>query len=530
MASSEKSPLPREQSSLLVIGMAGRIGSGVSFVRDKILQSLRTFDYNVDIVDVTALMEKLQKQLGDDVLEEIDDDLEKCQEVAGNNAAERVRKFQLLGNAFRRIYGNQILAALAVTGFISQDINTPGMSDTKRKAYVVDSLKHPEEVNLLRYVFGNQFWLVGVVSSDLTRFNRLKQRKGFSESIFTFLSEEDAKGIDARDLTGNHSLKSGQETVKTVVEADYFFANDYATKDEIEADAARLSRLMFGIQVVSPTENEVGMNAAYQASLRSACLSRQVGAAIVAATGELLSTGHNDVPKVGGGLYGPAPLDQDRRCWAWGAKCYNDEEKLKITRQVVKLLVDKELLPANQANEAVDAISKSRISGLIEFTRAVHAEMEAMLAIARLGTKGLVGSTLYTTTYPCHNCAKHIVDAGIKRVVYLEPYEKSLARTLHPDAINDPLQERDHRKVSIDGYGGVSPRRFSDIFLPRGDRKKNGLFIDVDRNRHNLSPILREESQTIESRIETLQGSLYKEFGPPKTISPSVQATGNTVS
>lgn len=305
-----------------------------------------------------------------------------------------------------------------------------------------------------------------------------------------------------------------------------FFANDFATKDEIEADAARLSRLIFGIQVVSPTDNEVGMNAAYQASLRSACLSRQVGAAIVAATGEILSTGHNDVPKFGGGLYGPAPIDQDRRCWAWGAKCYNDEEKLKITRQVVKLLDDKKFLVANCVDDAVEALRKSRISGLIEFTRAVHAEMEAVLSIARMGTNGLVGSTLYTTTYPCHNCAKHIVDAGIKRVVYLEPYEKSLARTLHPDAINDPLQERDSRKVSIDSYGGVSPRRFSDFFLPRSDRKSQGRFIDSDRNRHDISPILREESETIGERIQTLQDWMNKSAQEPKVTEESTRVAG----
>jgi deoxycytidylate deaminase len=223
----------------------------------------------------------------------------------------------------------------------------------------------------------------------------------------------------------------------------------------------------------------------------------------------------------------PAPVDQDRRCWAWGAKCYNDEEKLKITQQVVKVLVDKKLLAPGDGNAAVEALRKSRISGLIEFTRAVHAEMEAMLSIARMGTNGLVGSTLHTTTYPCHNCAKHIVDAGIKRVVYLEPYEKSLARTLHPDAINDPLQERDSRKVSIDSYGGVSPRRFSDFFRPRSDRKDEGRFIDIDRNRHGIPPILREESQTIGVRIQTLQQWMHKDTHPPAAVKETAPVTGD---
>jgi len=57
--------------------------------------------------------------------------------------------------------------------------------------------------------------------------------------------------------------------------------------------------------------------------------------------------------------------------------------------------------------------------------------MDAILALARGGETGIVGSTLYCTNYPCHYCAKHIIAAGINRVVYLEPYEKSLARKLH---------------------------------------------------------------------------------------------------
>lgn len=209
-------PLPRSQSSALVIGMAGRLGSGVSFVRDKILQSLRTFNYSVDIINITSVMEDFQKQLEDTTLREIDEDLQACGVVGGNEAAKRVRRLQLLGNAFRRRYGNDVLAALSVTDFIRQDIQE---QNPERKAYVIDSLKHPDEVRLFRLVFGSQFWMVGVVSSDLTRFNRLKQRKEFSESVFNFLSEEDAEGDDDRDVDGK--LKSGQATVKTVLEADY---------------------------------------------------------------------------------------------------------------------------------------------------------------------------------------------------------------------------------------------------------------------------------------------------------------------
>ncbi len=500
-----------ELSPVLVIGIAGRIGSGASFVRDKILQSLRTFDYETHIVDVTEIMDVFSKLLSEAELERIQSSVTETEVIQNNDNAKRVRKLQLLGNSFRRVYGNSILAALCVTEFIETDLSKPDEGLASRKAYILDSLKHPEEVALLRNMFGHLFWLVGVVSSDGTRYNRLQQRKGFDNKTFEYLSEQDADSDD--ELDTDNKRKSGQRTIEAVVEADYFFANDHATKDGIEAEAARLTRLIFGIQVVSPTPDEVGMNVAFQTSLRSACLSRQVGASIVAESGELLSTGYNDVPKFGGGLYGSVP-GQDRRCWAWGAKCYNDEEKNKITEQVVALLRDGKFMKKGKAKDAVKALRKSRIKGLIEFTRAVHAEMEAMLSIARLGTQGLVGSTIYSTTYPCHNCAKHIVDAGITRVVYMEPYEKSLARTLHADTINDPLQERSDQKVSFDNFGGVAPKRFGDFFRPRDDRKNDGVFADSDRKRHVLSPAHQEEISTLRERLQSLQSWLDERLSP----------------
>ena len=53
--------------------------------------------------------------------------------------------------------------------------------------------------------------------------------------------------------------------------------------------------------------------------------------------------------------------------------------------------------------------------------RTVHAEANAIAFAAR---KGIVteGATLYTTLSPCNDCAKLIINAGIKKVVYAESY------------------------------------------------------------------------------------------------------------
>ncbi|HEX6972057.1 MAG TPA: cytidine/deoxycytidylate deaminase family protein [Limnochordia bacterium] len=53
--------------------------------------------------------------------------------------------------------------------------------------------------------------------------------------------------------------------------------------------------------------------------------------------------------------------------------------------------------------------------------RAVHAELNALLQCALNGVQS-AGSTLYCTDFPCVACAKALVQAGVKRVVYAVDY------------------------------------------------------------------------------------------------------------
>jgi deoxycytidylate deaminase len=67
-------------------------------------------------------------------------------------------------------------------------------------------------------------------------------------------------------------------------------------------------------------------------------------------------------------------------------------------------------------------------------------------------TNGHRDLVLFSTTFPCHMCARHIVSAGIKRVVFLEPYPKSYAEELYADSITfDRLEARIKGHVPGDG-------------------------------------------------------------------------------
>lgn len=53
--------------------------------------------------------------------------------------------------------------------------------------------------------------------------------------------------------------------------------------------------------------------------------------------------------------------------------------------------------------------------------RTVHAELNALAQAARHGVP-IAGATVYTTASPCWDCFRVLVNAGIKRLVYQEPY------------------------------------------------------------------------------------------------------------
>tara|TARA_R100000152_G_scaffold18901_1_gene10871 strand:+ start:31 stop:450 length:420 start_codon:yes stop_codon:yes gene_type:complete len=59
----------------------------------------------------------------------------------------------------------------------------------------------------------------------------------------------------------------------------------------------------------------------------------------------------------------------------------------------------------------------------------LHAESNAITKLAR-STNSSEGATLYVTCCPCFDCAKLIIQSGIERVVYDEPYSKGDGLTL----------------------------------------------------------------------------------------------------
>jgi deoxycytidylate deaminase len=498
------------RSAELVIALAGPIGCGIGGVADALEERLRDRGY-VDVVRI-----KLSEFLEGAIKEE----LVPIHAADTNKSARfnRYRSLQEAGKQLRKKTNNAAVLAEFAARKISVDRrsregNLQENSDSPivpaKVAYIIDQVKRPEEVALLRALYRNLFYVAGV-----TRIYSKREAALISERIRR--NEVD----ELMEIDRMEDGSDGQQLDKTLFLADYFIRNDSTAADDKQDKLNRFLSLIHGDQSVTPTEIESGMFAAYSASLRSACLSRQVGAAITAKSGEVIATGCNDVPKAGGGLYSHSSGTGDMRCiHREGRLCFNDLHKRNLQVDIGTVIdrvlgeVDIDLgtdggaikLHDVKRQKLLEAIYKeTRIKDLIEYSRSVHAEMDAIVSLARVGGTGLQEATLYTTTFPCHNCARHIVASGIMKVFYVEPYEKSLAKDLHDDAIAFEIEESKDlkpKRVEFLHFEGVAPRQFHNMFRAIGRKNGQGKFVPIRaQEAHKAIPEYLDGYQDFETK------------------------------
>jgi dCMP deaminase len=80
----------------------------------------------------------------------------------------------------------------------------------------------------------------------------------------------------------------------------------------------------------------------------------------------------------------------------------------------------------------------------------VHAEQNALLAAARFGV-AIEDCTLYTTLQPCFGCLKELLQANVREVCYLHPWESKFAAVY--DALVERIGRANFRCVAADDPG-----------------------------------------------------------------------------
>lgn len=457
----------------LVIALVGPVGAGVS-TSAKALGSLfaKRFKYDVVDIHVSTIITESSKYI-DVAL------------PASASADDRTTILQEMGTKLRKRFGDAYLSDKCIAKIVTErtEKGTSGgdrpLAQPRRRVHIIDSLKNPAELQRLAEVYGDTFWCFGIFAPEEVRKQRLIDLKHTDVTASAIMARDQKEGV-------NH----GQRVGDTIQYADFFIRNDGDSLDKLSDALQRCLDIIFGIGIHTPTQDENAMYEAASAASKSACMSRQVGAVIYSVDGELIGVGDNDVPKKGGGLYYEHDPAGDNRCFRWGSKiCHNDSRKDALYHAIYEQLRESGLLVDTATKiDVVTAVLRTDAKNLIEYSRAVHAEMEAIVSVARGHKAGIVGGTMYTTTYPCHSCARHIVASGIVRVVYIEPYEKSLAMKLHRDAISDKESEHASKVVFLQ-YNGVAPKNILRLFKPNSLQRKDAGAV-IERDPASASPLL----------------------------------------
>ena len=488
--------LEERETNEIVVAFVGPVGSGVSKTSEMVSSILAdTFKYEIEPIKVSDLIKSAANLVGI---------------TPDENASEkeRVRTLQEAGTLLREKFGTNYLSEKCIDHIATHRVDHGGyteidgtlVAEPRRQAYLIDSVKHPSEIALLKDVYGGVLWVFGIFAPVDVRKARLNE-KGVSASDIDIIFEVDE----------DEDVDHGQKVRDTIQLADFFIRNDGDNTENLKAAIDRYLRIIFGTEIITPTRDETAMYNAAAAAAGSACLSRQVGAAIYSVDGELIGKGRNDVPKAHGGLYTYEDGVGDNRCYKWHTKkCHNDDRKEKLYEKIFKSLTSFNLLKTKKNYKDVrEALKATDVKNLIEYSRAVHAEMDAIISVARGSKTGIVGGTMYCTTFPCHSCARHIVASGISRTVYIEPYPKSLALTLHNDAIS--TKDREEDKVAFVQYEGVAPKNMLRLFEYRKDRKKDGMGVTNDPA--SASPISRSPLDGYYRREQIVVRNLHEAEG-----------------
>ncbi|HXA79209.1 MAG TPA: anti-phage dCTP deaminase [Candidatus Acidoferrales bacterium] len=497
----------------LFLGFAAAVGTDLERVIAKFNEALERVRYRTFTIRLAGLMKELPFLAPNLILEPVD---------------EYIDSHMTQGNELRKTTGrNDALAILGIGEIqkIRQESRAERGEILERSAYILRSLKHPDEVETLRTIYGRAFYLIAAYAPHDQRRDYLAQRIARSRNDTPMNKYyADAERLILRDQE-ELGLTHGQNLRGTYHRADVFV--DTTNEEMLTKSVSRFVELIFGNTLHTPTRGEYGMFHAKAAALRSAELGRQVGAAISRDSGDILAVGTNEVPRAGGGLYW-CEDKPDMREFVLGRDSNDEHKRNLIADTLMRLQQAGWLAPAKSKTKGGDlvkdalagdmpALSKqSLIRNVIEYGRAVHAEMAAIVDAARQGVS-IAECNMYVTAFPCHLCARHIVAAGIHRVLYIEPYPKSLAAELYPDSIRVESVSIGDNQVSFEPFVGVAPRQYMYLFeaSARKDRDGNAILFDSNkaqmRYRASERIYLEEEDLALRklSSILDRQGTLF---------------------
>lgn len=356
--------------------------------------------------------------------------------------------------------GNQLRKDSKNSGYLAQEAIRQLEKDSEAYTHLVfDSIRNLGEIETLKERFGRRFYLFALDCPTSERWERVGpeeyEARGRTLADFGF--------DDGRDRDEEYAY--GQQVQLCVYQADVLVINDSEVAlASLRTKLAKYLDLVTGEKPRYPEPREILINLAYAASHGSKCFKRRVGAILVTAPpwemGEIVGQGFNENP-VGTRACVEEPAYGADEKQGMPGQCFRDIVRYK---SFVELARTKRRCPACGATltrpaKRVPPWRCTKCKAQLEeffwperamsLCTAVHAEVAAIMAAAGRAR----GATLYVTTFPCFQCAQKIAHAGVKYVVYNEPY---------PDI--QAAERLEIAGIGVARFEGIRSSRFEEIF------------------------------------------------------------------
>lgn len=336
------------------------------------------------------------------------------------------------------------------------------------KAFIViDAIRNPYEAKFFKDRYA-AFHLISINAPDEHRTKYLQKLHKFSpEQIKRIEDEESGKGKSEYKHLTNPNIKKCIEISDIHI---FNPKNEYDNNNILKAQLAWYFALMKHPGLISPTSMERVMQVAYTVKLNSGCISRQVGAVVTDQDNSVKSVGWNDVAKgqVPCAMRSLNGLMHDFDPMKYSSYERNNEKFREKARQ--------KLIDFTQIGNNGVVLSGRNLSYCFKdihnsiekqsnqvHTRALHAEENAFLQLAKYGGHGITGGRLYTTASPCELCAKKAYQLAISEIVFIDPY---------PGITKDhilSIGENSPKLVQFRGAIGKSYHRLYEQVIPMKD-------------------------------------------------------------
>jgi len=378
----------------------------------------------------TSSNAELYKKLTVDLIE-ISDKIKS--ELSKNSYKNYTDIFQLMGDN-TRLYGdiklddslknssNIYTIAKCINKFIKvfksyNDEQTP----QKPTLIAIDAIRNSLESMFFKERY-SAFYLLAINANDEDIEDRLLQD--------THMTREDIKQQSKKEHQ-EKTLKSlenfvSQNIQDCILKSDIFLVNNgkYNSENflELHGQIIKYISLIMHPGLVTPSLDEKMMQVAYTAKLNSGCISRQVGASITNKNGSLKAIGWNSVAEGQTSclLRNINELNCKSKSRAYSVYEQSKEFREKLAKE--SLIDVQHGLNQSFCFKKIYTKDNPDQQGNQVHTRSLHAEENAFLQLAKYGSEGIKGGTLYSTASPCELCAKKAYQLGMERVVYIDPY------------------------------------------------------------------------------------------------------------